>query len=119
MTQDSTGKCMLSFENEAMIRRIPMERRGVTKKGMEWVLGGCLVEVFEEGCGGSAQLYLVTFDEELIERVNVIGVGKTVRIRWHVDSRERYDSYIVSAVLDGIDMLTEGENYLIGKGGRK
>lgn len=118
LEQDSTGKYLLSFENDAVIRRIPMERRGMTKRGVEWTLGGCLVEIYEEGQNGSAQLYLVTFVPELIERINVIGVGKNVKIRWHVESREKYDSYSVSAVIDDIELMTDGENFLIGWGKR-
>lgn len=115
ITQDSTGKCLLSFENNATIRRIPLERRGMTKKGIPWELGSCLVEVFDNEQNCSAQLFLVTFEPELIEQINVIGVGKNVKIRWHIDCRERYDSYSLSAILDEIEMLTDGENFVIGK----
>lgn len=119
ITQDSTGKCLLSFENEATIRRIPLERRGTTKKGIPWVLGSCLVEVSDNEQNCSAQLFLVTFEPELIEQLNVIGVGKNVKIRWHIDCRERYDSYSVSAILDEIELMTDAENFLIGKGKKK
>lgn len=115
ITQDYTGKCLLSFENKATIRRIPLERRGMTKKGIPWVLGSCLVEVFDNEQNCSAQLFLVTFEPELIEQINVIGVGKNVKIRWHIDCRERYDSYSVSAILDEIEFLTENENFLLNK----
>ena len=117
LVNDGTGKYLLTFENVAVIRRIPMERRGTSKRGLQWTLGSALFEVFgEEGESGSAQLYLVTFDEEVIEQLNVFGVGKRVKIRWHVESREKFDSYAVSAILDGIEMLTDGENFIVGKG---
>lgn len=117
--QDTTGKYLLSFENEAIIRRIPLERRGATKRGMEWVLGGCLVEAFEEGWEGSAQLYLVTFNAELIEQINVIGVGKKVRVKYHIETKEYYDSFRTSVILDDIELMTDAENFLIGKGKKK
>ena len=113
---DDTGRGVLQYEVQGVIRRIPLERRGNTKKGVPWVLGSMLMEVGEEGVNGSAQLYLVTFDEYLIETINTIGVGKQVKVKFHVETRERYDSYSVSAILDEIEMLTEGENFVIGKG---
>lgn len=112
---DETGRGVLQYEVQGVIRRIPLERRGNTKKGVPWVLGSMLMEVGEEGVNGSAQLYLVTFDEYLIETINTIGVGKPVKVKFHVETRERYDSYSVSAILDEIEMLTEGENFVIGK----
>lgn len=114
---DGTGRYTLSYECEAVLRRIPLEKRGLTKKGNEWVLGGCLVEAVEDGSEGSAQLYLATFDPELIELVNVIGVGKRVRVKFHIETREYYDSFRTSAILDGIRMTSDGEDFLVG--GRK
>lgn len=110
---DGTGRYLLSYENEALIRRIPLERRGVTN-GREWVLGGLLCEVFEPESEGSAELYLITFEELLIEQINRIGVGKKVRIAYHIDTRPRYDSYNVSAVLDSIQGLSDGEDFVFG-----
>lgn len=110
---DGTGKYLLSFQNEALIRRIPLERRGVTN-GREWVLGGLLCEVFEPDTEGSAELYLITFDGLLIEQINRIGVGKRVKIAYHIETRQRYDSYNVSAVLDSIQGLSENEDFIYG-----
>lgn len=110
---DGTGRFMFSFENEAVIRRIPLERRGVTN-GREWVLGSALFEVFEGGMEGSAEMYLITFNEELIEQLNRIGIGKRVKIGWHIETRPRYDSYNVSAILDSIQGCSDGENFIYG-----
>lgn len=111
---DETGNSVLSYEVTGKITRIPLERRGTTKKGIEWVLGSCLLEVYDEEKRNSARLFLVTFNEELIETLNVLGVGKNVKARYHIDVRDRYDGYSVSLILDGIEMLTESENFLIG-----
>lgn len=113
---DETGRGVLQYESTGVIRRIPLERRGHTKGGKEWTLGSVLLEVGEDGIDGSAQLYLVTFNEYLIEQINVIGVGKNVRIRWHVETKEYYDSFRTSIILDNIELMSEGENFLIGKG---
>lgn len=113
---DETGRGVLQYESIGVVRRIPLERRGKTRGGKEWTLGGLLIEAGEEGVDGSAQLFLVTFDEYLIEQINVIGVGKMVRTRWHVESKEYYDSFRTSIILDDIELMTEGENFLIGKG---
>lgn len=110
---DGTGRYLLSYENEALIRRIPLERRGVTN-GREWVLGSALFEVFEQDAGGSAELYLITFDELLIEQINRIGVGKRVKIAYHIETRQRFDSYNVSVVLDSIQGLSENEDFVYG-----
>ncbi len=116
---DDTGRGVLQFESTGIIRRIPLERRGHTKGGKEWTLGGVLLEVGEEGVVGSAQLYLVTFKEELIEQISVIGVGKNVRVKYHIETKEYYDSFRVSAILDEIGLMTDAENFLIGKGKKK
>ncbi|MBQ1469781.1 MAG: hypothetical protein IIZ29_02875 [Schwartzia sp.] len=113
---DDTGRGVLQFESTGVIRRIPLERRGHTKGGKEWILGGSLLEVGEEGVDGSAQLYLITFNEELIEQINVIGVGKHVRVKYHIETKEYYDSFRVSVILDEIVLMTDAENFLIGKG---
>lgn len=113
--QQSDGQYMLSYENTAIIRRLPLPRCGVSKKGVEWQLGSALFEVFDnENTDGSAELYLVTFDETLIEQLNRLGVGKKVRVSWHISTRPHYDSYIVSAVLDSINGLTDAEDFIYG-----
>lgn len=90
-----------------------MERRGKSARGHEWVLGSVLLEVFDpEDRSGSARLVLVTFDEMLIEQMNTIGVGKDVKVRWHVDVRDSFDNYKVSLILDSIEGLSEAENFL-------
>jgi len=113
---DETGRSFLSYESTGRIARIPMERRGKSARGHEWVLGSILLEVFdEENRSGSARLVLMTFDEMLIEQMNTIGVGKDVKVRWHVDVRDNFDNYKVSLVLDEIEFLTEGENFMLNK----
>ena len=109
---DETGRSFLSYESTGRIARIPMERRGKSARGHEWVLGSILLEVFDEERNGSARLVLVTFDEILIEQMNTIGVGKDVKVRWHVEVRDSFDNYKVSLVLDSIEGLSEGENFL-------
>ena len=110
---DETGRSFLSYESTGRIARIPMERRGKSARGHEWVLGSILLEVFdEENRSGSARLVLMTFDEMLIEEVNTIGVGKDVKVRWHVDVRDSFDNYKVSLVLDSIEGMTMAESYI-------
>lgn len=112
---DKTGRGVLQYECSGVIRRIPLERRGTTKAGIEWVLGGMLLEVNEDGMDDSAQLYLTTFDEMLIEKMNMIGVGKRVRVMYHIETREYYDSYRVNLVLDKIGGMTKGEDFVYGE----
>ena len=110
---DETGRSFLSYESTGRIARLPMERRGKSARGHEWVLGSVLLEVYdEEKKNGSARLCLLTFDEILIEQMNTIGVGKDVKVRWHVDVRDNFDNYKVSLVLDSIEGLSESENFL-------
>lgn len=110
---DETGRSFLSYESTGRIARIPMERRGKSARGHEWVLGSILLEVFdEENRNGSARLCLLTFDEILIEQMNTIGVGKDVKVRWHVDVRDNFDNYKVSLVLDEIEGMTMAESYI-------
>ena len=111
---DETGRSFLSYECTGRIARIPMERRGKSARGHEWVLGSVLLEVFdpEDRQNGSARLVLVTFDEILIEQMNTIGVGKDVRVRWHVDVRDNFDNYKVSLILDSIEGMTMAESYI-------
>lgn len=110
---DETGRSFLSYESTGRIVRIPVERRGKSARGHEWVLGSVLLEVYdEEKKNGSARLCLLTFDEMLIEQMNTIGVGKDVKVRWHVDVRDSFDNYKVSLVLDEIDGITDGESFV-------
>lgn len=109
---DETGRSFLSFENTGRIARIPMERRGKSARGHEWVLGSILLEVFDEERNGSARLVLMTFDEMLIEQMNTIGVGKDVKVRWHVDVRDNFDNYKTSLMLDSIEGMTMAESYI-------
>lgn len=112
---DSTGRPLLQYDIVGEIRRIPIERRGTSASGHEWVLGGVLLEVFEEGGnGGSVPLYLTTWQEDIVETVNRIGVGKRVRVRYHIETREYHDSYRVSAIVDSIGGMDEGEDFLYG-----
>lgn len=117
---DETGRSFLSYESTGRIARIPMEKRGKSARNHEWVLGSILLEVFdpEDRQNGSARLCLITFDEMLIEQMNTIGVGKDVKVRWHVDVRDAFDNYKVSLILDEIEFLTEGENFVLGNGKR-
>lgn len=109
------GKYLMTFETNAVIRRIPMPRYGTSKSGKDWSLGSVLVEAYDEDESASAQLFLITWDELMIEQIERLGVGKKVSIRYHIDVREKFDSYNVSLVIDDIEMLSDGENYLIGK----
>lgn len=111
--QQQDGQYMLSYENTAIIRRIMLPKCGVTN-GKEWQLGRFLFEVFEEGSDASAELFLVSFNDEIMELVERFGVGKKVKILWHVQSRAHYDSYIVSAVLDSINGMNENEDFVLG-----
>lgn len=112
---DNTGRSVLSFEAVGRIERLPMVKTGTSRRGNEWKLGSCLMEVYNEGRTQSARLFLTTFDELLIEQMHTIGVGKDVRVRYHVDVREHYDTYTVSLMLDEIGFMTDGENFLLGK----
>ena len=112
---DRNGRYVLQYEVEGVIRRLPLERRGVSKAGREWTMGQVLLEVSEEGVDGSAQLHLITWSEEMVEMLNRIGVGKRVKSTFHVECKEYFDNYKTSLILDGIEMLSDGENYLIGK----
>lgn len=111
---DATGRGVLQYEVTGRIARIPLERRGTSARGIPWVLGGCLLEVFEEGVEGSARLYLITWEDGMVELLNMIGVGKDVRVVFHIETRDRYDSYNVSAVIDSINGLNDNEDYLYG-----
>lgn len=116
LRSDATGTVFLQYEVAGRIRRIPMPRAGVNKRNVHWKLGGCLLEVAEEGVDGSAQLYLATFDEYLIERLETIGVGKDVKASFHIDTRERYENYSITCILDSIELADEGSRFLMGDG---
>ena len=114
ITQNELGKYVLSQEVTGIIRRIPIESRGVSRSGREWVLGKVVLEVYEEGKEGSAQIYLTTFDEELTEMIQMLGVGKRVKAVYHVDVKEYYDSYRTNLILDSISGMNENEDYVYG-----
>lgn len=109
---DSTGRSVLQYTVTGRIRRLPLPKSGVSKKGNEWKMGSVVLEVMEEGVEGSAELYLVTFDEFLIEELDMIGIGKNVKATFHIDVRSYYDSYNVSCILDAIEGCTDGESFL-------
>lgn len=116
---DGSGRYVLQYTVEGVIRRLPLEKRGTGRTGHEWVMGQVLLEVSEEGVDGSAQLHLITWSEEMVEMLNRIGVGKRVKISFHISSTEYYDNYKTSIILDEIQMLSDGENFLLGKKGEK
>lgn len=109
---DSTGRSVLQYTVTGRIRRLPLPKTGTSRKGFEWKMGSAVLEVTEEGVEGSAELYLVTFDEFLIEELEMIGIGKNVKATFHIDVRSFYDSYNVSCILDAIEGCTDGENRL-------
>lgn len=109
---DNTGRSVLQYTVTGKIRRIPLPKSGTSRKGFEWKMGSVVLEVTEEGVEGSAELYLVTFDEFLIEELEMIGIGKNVKATFHIDVRSYYDSYKVSLILDAIDGCTDGESFL-------
>lgn len=112
---DKTGVSVLQYEVCGVIRRLPLPKRGVSKKGFDWVMGSALMECYDEDEKGSARLFLITFDSFLVERLETIGVGKKVKVKYHIDVREKFDSCSVSAVLDEVDLMTDGESFLLGK----
>lgn len=109
---DNTGRHLMCFETNAVIRRIPMERRGTARSGRGWVMGSVVIEAFEDAECESALLYLITWQEEMIETLNILGVGKKCKVKFHIECREYYDSYKTSLMLDEIEGLSEGENFL-------
>ena len=98
------GSGVLSFTAKGVIRRIPIEKRGTSKRGVEWTLGGVCLEVSEDGCEGSAMLYLIAWGDELVEEINRLGVGKKVKANYHIETREMYDSFRTDVVLDDINI---------------
>lgn len=109
---DSTGRSVLQYTVTGRIRRLPLPKSGISKKGVEWHMGSAVIEVMEEGVAGSAELYLVTFDDFLIEQLELIGVGKNVKATFHIDVRSYYESYNVSCILDAIEGMTMAESYI-------
>lgn len=109
---DSTGRSVLQYTVTGRIRRLPLPKSGISKKGVAWKMGSVVLEVMEEGVEGSAELYCVSFDEFLIEELEMLGVGKNVKATFHIDVRSYYDSYNVSCILDAIEGCTAGEDRL-------
>lgn len=114
MIKEENGKSVLSYEATGVIRRIPLEKRGVARSGREWVLGSVLLEVTEDDAESSAQLFLQTWDDLMVETLNRIGVGKQVKVRYHIECREYYDSYKTNLILDDIAGMTDGEDFVYG-----
>lgn len=114
--QDNIGKYLLTYENNAVIRRIPLPKMGVSKTGKEWNMGSVLLEAYDEDESASAELFLIYWNNELMtEQIERLGCGKRVKVKWHIETKAYFDNYQTSLVLDEIDMLTDGENFLIGK----
>lgn len=109
---DKTGRHLMCFETNAIIRRLPTERRGTARSGREWVMGSVVIEAFEDAECESALLYLITWQEEMIETLNILGVGKKCKVKFHIECREYYDSYKTSLILDSIDGISEGESFV-------
>lgn len=117
---DERGGAVLQYTVTGRIRRIPLPKCGTSKKG-EWRMASVFLECFEEGVNGSAQLYLVTFDDYLGETLENLGVGKDVKATFHIEVREKFDNCSISLMLDSIELLTAGENFILNgkKGGDK
>lgn len=115
---DERGSAVLQYTVTGRIRRIPLPKMGHSSKG-DWKMASVYLECFEEGVNGSAPLFLVTFDDYLAETIENLGVGKDVKVTFHIAVREKFDNCSISLVIDDIEMLTDGENFLIGKGGKE
>lgn len=111
---DGNGRLLMQQTVSGVIRRIPLERTGISRKGVEWTLGGVLIEASEEGFDGSVPLFISTFNPELIELINRIGVGKEVVVTFHIECSAYYDNYRTNLVLDSIEGKTENENFIYG-----
>lgn len=112
--EGKNGTLLMQQTVSGVTRRIPLEKTGVSKKGVEWTLGGVLIEASEEGFDGSVPLFFSTFDPELIELINRIGVGKDVVVTFHIECSAYYDNYRTNLVLDSIEGKNENENFLYG-----
>lgn len=112
--EGKNGTLLMQQTVSGVTRRIPLEKTGVSKKGVEWTLGGVLIEASEEGFDGSVPLFFSTFDTELIELINRIGVGKEVVVTFHIECSAYYDNYRTNLVLDSIEGKSESENFIYG-----
>lgn len=103
----------LTYEEVGIIRRIPLETRGTSKRGTPWTRGGVYLEILR-GENGSAPLFLTVWGDEMVEQVNRIGVGKKVKVVFRIETRERFDlnNYSVNVTLVSISGLSEAENFL-------
>lgn len=112
--EGKNGMLLMQQTVSGVVRRIPLTRNGISKKGVEWELGGVLIEASEEGFNGSVPLFISTFDTELIELINRIGVGKEVVVTFHIECSAYYDNYRTNLVLDSIEGKNENENFIYG-----
>ena len=112
--EGKNGMLMMQHTVSGVVRRIPLTRNGISKRGVEWELGGVLIEASEEGFNGSVPLFFSTFDTELIELINRIGVGKEVVVTFHIECSAYYDNYRTNLVLDSIEGKNEAENFIYG-----
>jgi len=97
-----------------VVRRIPIETRGVSKRsGREWTRGGLFLEVKEKDCSASVPLFLTVWGDEMVERVNSIGVGKKVLVGFEIESSDAFDRFSTNISLREIRLLTgkEAEEY--------
>ena len=117
---NAVGKYVLTYEATGVIRRLPVESRGTSRRGTEWMHGNVWLEVFEEGVDGSVPLCLSTWDEEMWETLNRIGIGKKIRVKYHVECSEYYDGARISFLIDEVGGMSDGEDYIYGtrKGGK-
>lgn len=110
-TNESPLLSALEYEVSGVIRRIPIEQRGTSKRGTPWTRGGVYLEVPTEQ--GSAPLYVTAWGDELVEQINRIGMGKTVKVRFRIETRESYPgSYRTDVSLVSIQGMTKGENMM-------
>lgn len=112
--EGKNGTLLMQQTVSGVVRRIPLERTGISRKGIAWTLGGVLIEASEEGFDGSVPLFFSTFDSELIELINRIGVGKEVVVTFHIECSAYYDNYRTNLVLDSIEGKNEAENFIYG-----
>ena len=112
---------LLTFEVTGLIREIPLEARGISKNGVPWTRGGIYLEVFDEFSeGGSVPLYLTVWGDELVEHINTIGVGKKVRVKFHITSRRSpYGQFSTNVNLETINGMTENEDFVYGTNKKK
>jgi hypothetical protein len=111
---DGNGRLLMQQTVSGVVRRIPLTRNGISKRGVEWELGGVLIEASEQGFEGSVPLFFSTFDTELIELINRIGVGKEVVVTFHIECSAYYDNYRTNLVLDSIEGKNSSENFIYG-----